>query len=69
MFSELYWNQPVCTSVLVSACVFVHVSVFVQKTSFCQSGGGGIKVAFDDSCSLYLVKRNCNSFVFLVKMI
>ena len=29
MFSGLYWNQPLCTS--------IPVSVYVQNTSFCQS--------------------------------
>ena len=33
MFSWVYWNQPVCTS----------VSVSVQNTIFCQSAGGDIK--------------------------
>ena len=35
----VYWNHPFCPSV----CLFVHVSVCVQNTSFCQSTGGGIK--------------------------
>ena len=37
MFSGVYWNQRVSTSVHVS-------SVCVQNTSFCQSAGGGIKL-------------------------
>ena len=39
MFSGVYWNQPVCPSVYVSA----RVSVCVQNTTFCQSAGRGIK--------------------------
>ena len=35
MFSGVYWNHPVCSS--------VYVSIYVQNTSSCQSPGGGIK--------------------------
>ena len=38
MFSEVYWNQPVCPSMCPSICVSVHV----QNTR-CQSAGGVIK--------------------------
>ena len=39
MFLGIYLNQPVRPSAHPS----VHVSVFVQNLSFCQSAGGGIE--------------------------
>ena len=57
MFARVYWNQPVCPFV----CVSVHVSVFVQNTSFCQRAGGGIKshlvTALVSSTSAYLLEH------------
>ena len=56
MFSGVYFNHPLCPSILMS----IRVSICVQNTSFCKSAGRGIKshlvtalVHFCTKCSNY----------------